>query len=111
MLTAISLGLGWFQATEVTTAKHKVTYRTIYHKVTAYCLRGRTASGVYTHWGSAAVSRSQYRMGQRFYIPKYGWARAEDTGSAVGYGHIDVWLPSCGAARSWGVRYLPVRVF
>jgi 3D (Asp-Asp-Asp) domain-containing protein len=50
-------------------------------------------------------------MGQRFYIPKYGWARAEDTGSAVGYGHIDVWLPSCGAARSWGVRYLPVRVF
>lgn len=79
--------------------------------VTAYCLRGVTASGHYVHPGAVAISRAQFRMGQQFSIPGYGWGIARDTGGAIGYGHIDVWMSSCSAAMRWGARHLTVRVY
>lgn len=81
------------------------------HLVTAYCLRGNMADGHRVHQGAVAVSSSQYSLGTRFYIPGYGKAVAEDTGAAVGWNHLDVWMDSCQDAQNWGARYLPVTIY
>lgn len=78
--------------------------------VTAYCLAGHTATGTLVHPGTVAVDPVVIRLGSRLHIPGYGRGRAEDTGSAVRGHHIDVWMRSCLAARSWGVRRLTVLV-
>lgn len=71
---------------------------------------GVTASGYHTGPGVVAISRSQFHFGQRFYIAGYGPGVARDTGSAVGWGHIDLWFGSCWQARQWGARYVEVTV-
>lgn len=78
--------------------------------VTAYCLRGTTATGTHTHPGSIAVDPAVIRLGSRIYVPGYGWGRAEDTGSAVRGAHIDVWMSSCSAAIRHGAPWLRITV-
>jgi 3D (Asp-Asp-Asp) domain-containing protein len=63
--------------------------------VTAYCLRGRTATGTYVHWGSVAVDPHVIPLGARLFIPHYGYGKAEDTGGAIVGRHVDEWRPSC----------------
>jgi 3D (Asp-Asp-Asp) domain-containing protein len=78
------------------------------YETTAYCLTGTTASGTYTHWGTVA---STLPFGTQMYIPGYGDGTAEDTGGAVGAGHVDLWMPSCSEAIDWGVRYEKIEIF
>lgn len=94
-------------------ATAKVAYRTAV-LATAYAPgcgdSGRTASGTRPDWGTVAVSRSQFRFGTRFYIPGYGRGVALDTGGAIGWGHIDLWFPTCSQAYAWGARRVAVSV-
>lgn len=86
----------------------KVTFEAI---ATSYCLRGRTATGTKPRIGTVAVDPRIIPLGSRIYVEGYGWARAEDTGSAIKGKRIDVWLPSRSQALKWGVRKVKVTVF
>jgi 3D (Asp-Asp-Asp) domain-containing protein len=79
--------------------------------VTAYCLTGTTATGTYVHPGTVATDPSVIRLGRHMYVPGYGRGHAEDTGGAIKGRHIDVWMSSCSAARTWGRRWRRIRVF
>jgi 3D (Asp-Asp-Asp) domain-containing protein len=78
--------------------------------VTAYCLVGTTATGTHTRPGTVAVDPRVVPLGSTLRIPGYGLGRALDTGGAIKGRRIDVWMSSCAAARTWGVRRLIVRV-
>lgn len=78
---------------------------------TAYCLSGHTATGTSVHYGTIAVYPRQIRLGTRLYVSGYGQGRAEDTGSAIGWGHLDLWFPSCSQAMRWGRRSVRVTIF
>jgi 3D (Asp-Asp-Asp) domain-containing protein len=66
--------------------------------VTAYCLRGHTASGTPVGWGTIAVDPAVIPMRSRVWVQGYGHGVALDTGSAVRGYHVDVWMSSCSAA-------------
>jgi 3D (Asp-Asp-Asp) domain-containing protein/septal ring factor EnvC (AmiA/AmiB activator) len=78
---------------------------------TAYCLRGTTASGLPTGWGTVAVDTSIIPFGTRMYIPGYGDGVAADTGSAIVGRIIDVWFPTCDQAQAWGRKTLTITVY
>jgi peptidoglycan DL-endopeptidase CwlO len=78
---------------------------------TAYCLRGTTASGLPTSWGTVAVDTRIFPFGTKMYIPGYGNGVAADTGSAIVGRIIDVWFPTCEQARAWGRKTLTITVF
>jgi 3D (Asp-Asp-Asp) domain-containing protein len=81
-------------------------------EVTAYCIGDgsgtTTANGDHVHVGSAAAGPA-VPFGTRFYIQGLWTVSIDDRGSAVGNGHLDVWMPSCSQANNWGVRYVRVR--
>lgn len=84
--------------------------------VTAYSLQGRMADGNWTHWGACAVYTGQFPFGTiiNIYNQDGSFNRqciAEDTGSAITYGHIDLAFPGDeSAAIQWGRQYLYARV-
>jgi 3D (Asp-Asp-Asp) domain-containing protein len=75
--------------------------------VTAYCTTGTTASGTYTSWGTVAATLP---FGTHVYIPGYGAGTVLDRGGAVGPGHVDVYMPSCGQAIAWGTRIMNIQI-
>jgi 3D (Asp-Asp-Asp) domain-containing protein len=89
--------------------EHQTTWK-LRVLVTSYCLSGHTRSGTSVHWGSIAVDPSLIRMGARIFVPRYGYGRAEDTGSAIIGHHIDTWMPSCYAALR-STRYETITVY
>jgi cystine transport system substrate-binding protein len=89
--------------TEAPTAGRSMTV-----SATAYALRGRTATGLPTSWGVAAVDPSVIPLGTRFFVPGYGEAVAADTGSAVQGAEIDLWFPSTAQALAWGRRTVTI---
>jgi 3D (Asp-Asp-Asp) domain-containing protein len=78
---------------------------------TAYCLRGRTASGTAVAPGTVAVDPRFIRLGSRLRVSGYGAGRALDTGSAIRGSIIDVWFASCARAMQWGRRPVVVTVY
>lgn len=84
------------------------------HYATAYCLRGRTASGVYTRPG--VVAHNFYPFGTRIRLVGkrsfFGRRRftVRDTGPALADGHFDLWTGSCSKAVQWGRRSIRFRV-
>jgi len=74
---------------------------------TAYCLKGRTATGGGVRRGVIAADPgilklgSQILLGAGSYTGQYTVA---DTGGAVHGRHIDIWVPSCSEARKFGRR-------
>ena len=77
------------------------------YRVTAYCLRGRTASGWWVGPGTVAAPR-RLPFGTRLWVQGYGAGVVRDRGGAVGPGRLDVWFASCWRARQWGVRHVRV---
>ena len=82
--------------------------RTLVVSATAYAIRGRTASGLPTSWGVAAVDPAVIPLGTRFFVPGYGEAVAADVGSSVRGNKIDLWFPSHAQARAWGRRTVAI---
>lgn len=77
---------------------------------TAYCLGGRTATGMPVGRGIIAVDPDVIPLGSRVHVSGYGDAIAADTGGAIIGNKIDVWL-TCDEAYAWGVRSVTVTVY
>ena len=85
-------------------------------KATAYCLKGRTATGRYTERGIVAVDPSVIPLGSRLYIESengsfvYGYAVAADTGGAIKGNKVDLYMETKSECLSFGRRNVKVYV-
>lgn len=80
---------------------------------TAYCLKGRTASGGSARRGIVAADTRILPLGTRISMNagKYsGNYLVADTGGSVRGRELDIWVPSCSEARSFGRRNVTVAV-
>lgn len=77
--------------------------------ITAYCDTGPMADGNWTHYGAVAGGWN-LPFGSLVEISGMGVYMVEDRGSAVGPGHLDVWMGSCGGADYFGRQWRSVRV-
>jgi 3D (Asp-Asp-Asp) domain-containing protein len=84
-------------------------------EVTAYSwgcgATGYTSSGQWPFVGGAAADTAQFPYGSHLYIPNWGTVVVNDTGGAIGWGHIDLMAASCGQAIAWGVRSVTATVY
>ena len=71
---------------------------------------GLTASGTPAHYGVVAVDPAIIPLGTHLYVPGYGYAVAQDTGSAIIGDRIDLCFNNQSQAINWGVRPLEVYV-
>ncbi len=82
-------------------------------RATAYCLRGKTASGRSVRRGVVAADTRVLPLGTRIKITagKYsGNYVVADTGGRIKGRVLDIWVPSCSEARRWGRRSVQVTV-
>lgn len=78
---------------------------------TAYTHTGnRTATGTMPRVGVVAVDPAVIPLGTRLYIEGYGFATAEDTGSAIKGNRIDIFMETEALARRFGRRWVDVYV-
>jgi 3D (Asp-Asp-Asp) domain-containing protein/peptidoglycan hydrolase CwlO-like protein len=75
---------------------------------TGYAIHGRTATGLATGWGVAAVDPSVIPLGTHMTVPGYGEAVAADIGGSVVGATIDLWFPTVAQADAWGRRIVTV---
>lgn len=82
-------------------------------RATAYCLRGRTASGQRVRRGLIAADPRVLPLGTKVQLTagKYsGEYIVADTGGKVKGNKIDIWVPNCGEAIRWGNRGVKLTV-
>ena len=83
---------------------------------TAYCTgcSGTTANGTDLRANPnqkvIAVDPRVIPLGTKVWVEGYGEAIAADTGGAIKGNKIDVFIPSDGQARQWGVRTVTVKI-
>ncbi|MDH3529470.1 MAG: 3D domain-containing protein [Acidobacteriota bacterium] len=94
-------------------AERSATSRARAFKATAYCLRGKTASGRHVRRGMVAADPRILPLGTRIHMSggRYtGNYLVADTGGRIKGRVLDIWVPSCSEARRWGRRTVQVRV-
>jgi 3D (Asp-Asp-Asp) domain-containing protein len=74
---------------------------------TAYCRTGLTAAGTWTGRGTVA---SDLQLGTQLYVPGYGKATVLDRGGDIGPRRLDLYMPSCDAAKQWGRRLIKISI-
>ena len=82
-------------------------------RATAYCLRGRTASGGSVRRGIVAADTRVLPLGTRIQVSagQYsGTYTVTDTGGAIRGRILDFWVPSCSEAMRFGRRTVMVSV-
>lgn len=82
-------------------------------KATAYCLKGRTASGAMVRKGIVAADPRVLPLGSKITITagQYsGTYLVADTGGLIKGKKIDIWIPSCSEAIRFGKRSIKVVV-
>jgi N-acetylmuramoyl-L-alanine amidase len=83
---------------------------------TAYCdgCIGITKTGVDLRENPEAkviaVDPSVIPLGSKVYVEGFGYARAEDTGSAINGNRIDIFMPSEEGALEWGAQDVTVKI-
>lgn len=78
---------------------------------TAYTHTGsRTATGTVPRVGVVAVDPDVIPLGTTLYVEGYGFARAEDTGSAIQGNRIDIFVETEALARRFGRRWVDVYI-
>jgi 3D (Asp-Asp-Asp) domain-containing protein len=82
---------------------------------TAYCDRGPTKSGVQAQRGVAAADLRRFPVGTRVRViapgqPYAGTYTVLDSGSEIKGRDLDIFMPSCRAAKRFGKRPVRVRV-
>ncbi len=82
-------------------------------KATAYCLKGRTASGGSVRRGIVAADPRQLPLGTRIKIEAGAYSgtyTVTDTGGAVKGRILDIWVPNCSEAIRFGRKSIKVSV-
>lgn len=82
-------------------------------RATAYCLKGRTATGGAVRRGVVAADRRVLPLGTKIYIEAGAYSgvyTVSDTGGAVKGNILDVWVPSCSEANRFGRKSIGVSV-
>lgn len=82
-------------------------------KATAYCLKGRTASGGSVRRGIVAADPRVLPLGTRINISAGSYSgtyTVADTGGAVKGRVLDIWVPNCSEAIKFGRRSIKVAV-
>lgn len=82
-------------------------------KATAYCLKGRTASGSGVRRGIVAADTRILPLGTRVQIQAGSYSgtyTVADTGGAVKGRILDIWVPNCAEARRFGRKKIMVSV-
>lgn len=82
-------------------------------KATAYCLRGRTASGGNVRRGIVAADPRVLPLGTRIQLNAGAYSgtyTVADTGGVVKGRILDIWVPSCSEAMRFGRRSVSVSV-
>lgn len=82
-------------------------------RATAYCLKGRTASGSGVRRGIVAADPRILPLGTRIQISGGGYSgiyTVTDTGGAIKGNILDIWVPSCSEAIRFGRRSISVSV-
>ena len=72
---------------------------------------GQTASGTQTRIGTVAADPEVLPLGSVVYVPGYGWGRVEDKGGAIKGNKLDLWFTNHEAARKWGRKRIPVKIW
>lgn len=80
------------------------------YTATAYCLRGRTASGEMVRQGIIASDPKVLPMGSTVSIRGMGQYVVKDTGGLIKGYRIDIWMASCRDARQFGRRKVQLTV-
>lgn len=82
-------------------------------KATAYCLKGRTASGSGVRRGIVAADPRVLPLGTRIQLNAGGYSGTyvvADTGGGVKGRHLDIWVGSCSEAVKFGRKTVMVSV-
>ncbi len=80
---------------------------------TAYCLRGRTASGAMVRKGIIAADPRVLRLGTKLNLGAGAYSGnyvVADTGGKIKGKKIDIWMASCAEARRFGRRTVTINV-
>jgi len=80
---------------------------------TAYCLRGRTASGSGVRRGIVAADPRVLPLGTRIQVSAGAYSGTyvvADTGGAIKGRILDIWVPGCSEAMRFGRRKVSVAV-
>jgi 3D (Asp-Asp-Asp) domain-containing protein len=80
---------------------------------TAYCLRGRTATGGSVRRGIVAADPRVLPLGTRIYLNAGAYSGSyvvADTGGAVKGRKLDIWVPNCSEAVRFGRRGVSVNI-
>lgn len=80
-------------------------------RATAYCLKGRTATGGSVRRGIVAADPRVLPLGSRIQISAgtySGTYTVTDTGGAVKGRKLDIWVPNCSEANRFGRRNITV---
>jgi 3D (Asp-Asp-Asp) domain-containing protein len=80
-------------------------------RATAYCLKGRTASGSNVRRGLVAADPRVLPLGSRIQIHNgayNGTYTVADTGGGIKGRRLDIWMPSCVEAVRFGSRSVSV---
>ncbi|GAC1513983.1 MAG: hypothetical protein NVS1B4_00600 [Gemmatimonadaceae bacterium] len=77
-------------------------------ELTAYCLRGTTRRGRYVRSGIVAADPHVFPLGRAVELfvdgIYYGRLLVDDTGAKINGIHLDIWQPTCEAAKRFGHR-------
>lgn len=76
---------------------------------TAYCLKGKTASGIKTRSGIVAADTRVFKLGSSISILGIGTFLVSDTGGAIKGNKLDIWVPSCRQAIIFGRKTVLVK--
>lgn len=82
-------------------------------RATAYCLKGRTASGTGVRRGIVAADRRILPLGTRINLSAGSYSGTyivADTGGSVRGRVLDIWVPSCSEAVRFGRRSVKVSI-
>lgn len=82
-------------------------------RATAYCLKGRTATGAGVRRGLVAADKRLLPLGTKIYIDAGAYSgiyTVADTGGAVKGNILDVWVPSCSEANRFGRKSISVSI-
>jgi 3D (Asp-Asp-Asp) domain-containing protein len=91
----------------------KASLKTNLFKATAYCLKGRTASGGGVRRGIVAADPRVLPLGTRIQITSGSYSGTylvADTGGAVRGRILDIWVPNCSEAIRFGRKSISVSV-